>query len=160
MVATGIRVGWGRGLFGLLVALAVLAGWPLLGTAHASAFEPTLTVTAGAAADSPSPLRLQLELVREGEPGLELSAVDLTLPRGLSLDPSGLPGLQGCSPAQAGLTSPPRSTPASFNTEPAACPTAARLGTLEVGSSLAHPLSGALYLASPGENPFGATFGL
>ena len=68
--------------------------------------------------------------------------------------------MQGCSPAQAGLTSPPRSTPASFNAEPATCPTAARLGTLELGSSLAHPLSGALYLASPGENPFGATFGL
>ena len=153
-------MGWGRGLLGLLVALAVLAGWPFLGTAHASTFEPTLTVTAGTAADSPSPLRLQLELVPEGEPGLELSAADLTLPRGLSLDPSGLPGLQGCSPSQAGLTSPPRSTPASFNAEPAACPTAARLGTLEVGSSLAHPLSGALYLASPGENPFGATFGL
>jgi hypothetical protein len=143
----------------LFVALAALAGSPFLGSARASSFEPTLTVTAGAAADSPNPLRLQLELVPEGEPGLELSAVDLTLPRGLSLDPSGFPGLQGCSPAQAGLTSPPRSTPAIFDAEPATCPTAARLGTLEIGSSLAHPLSGALYLATPGENPFGATFG-
>ena len=162
MVAAGIRdrSRWGGGLLGLLAAIAVLAGLPSVGIARATAFEPTFAVSAGAAADSPSPLRLQLELVPEGEPGLELSAADLTLPRGLSLDPSGLPGLQGCSPAQAGLTSAPRSTPATFDAEPATCPTAARLGTLELGSSLAHPLSGALYLASPGENPFGATFGL
>ena len=147
-------------LAGLLSLAAFLAAGPLLATAGAATFEPALTVTAGPAADSPTPLRLQLELVPEGEPGLELSAADLTLPRGLSLDPSGLPGLQGCSPAQAGLTSPPRSTPAAFNAQAASCPAAARLGTLELGSSLAHPLSGALYLASPGENPFGATFGL
>ena len=80
------------------------------------------------------------------------------MPRGLSIDTSVLPGLQGCCPRRwsPGAQEPP----ASFNAGPADCPAASRLGTLELVSSLPHPLSGDLYLASPGANPFGATFGL
>ena len=143
-------------LFAVSVCLAVAASGLLVATAQGASFEPTVALsTDTGAADSPSGLHVGLKLAGEGVPGGELSRAVLTLPRGLSLDPSALAALAGCSPAQIGLTSPVGVTPASFDAEPASCPAASRLGTVEIESSLySRPLSGSVYLATQGQNPF------
>jgi hypothetical protein len=45
-----------------------------------------------------------------------------------------------------------------FSSAPAACPDSAKIGTVRIDSPalLGHPLSGNVYLASPGANPFGS----
>src|SRR5262249_51648346 len=140
---------WGRqtALAIVLCGLA-LSAVPL--PARAATFEPSLAVSASSVADSPSALGLRLDLAPEGEPALEPAPAPSRLPSGLGLAPSGLAAVQGCSPAQIGLSSAARTTPASFDSEPPACPTASNLGSIEADSSLAAgPLRGALYLATP-----------
>jgi hypothetical protein len=149
-------------LLAISACLSASTGGPLVAGAQAAGFEPTVAVDPSTAAtDSPSGLHVEVALVIEGEPGGELSRADLTLPPGLSLDPSALAGLAGCSPAEIGLTTPPGTTPAAFDAEPVECPGASKLGTAEVESPLfGHPLSGSIYLASQGQNPFGSLFAL
>jgi hypothetical protein len=142
----------------ILVCLAASTGGPLVAAAQGAGFEPTISVTADSSAtDSPSGLQVELDLAGGGE----LSRADLILPRGLSLDPSALAGLAGCSPAEIGLTTPAGTTPAAFDAEPVDCPEASRIGSAEVESPLfGHPLSGSIYLASQGQNPFGSLLAL
>jgi hypothetical protein len=69
------------------------------------------------------------------------------LPVGMTVNPSAANGLVGCSPAQVDLS----------GAEPAACPDASKIGTVEVVSPLAdHPLPGSVFLADQGQNPFGS----
>lgn len=85
----------------------------------------------------------------------DLRDIEVTLPKGIVINPSGANGLNACGPAQIGLSSPPGVPPA-FNDAPAACPDAARLGTVAVSTPvLDRPLKGSVYAASPYENPFG-----
>lgn len=71
----------------------------------------------------------------------------LTLPPGMVVNPSSGNGLAGCSSAQIALES----------NEPQACPEASKIGTVTVDTPLLdHPLPGAVYLASQGDNPFGS----
>jgi hypothetical protein len=128
-------------LFVSLVCVAAALGGPLAAGAPGAGVDPTIVVsTSSDAADSPSGLRIELEY----EGGAELKRTVLTLPRGLSLDPSAFADLEGCSPVEIGLSSPPGATPVAFDAEPARCPDASRLGTV--------------YLATQGDNPFGALF--
>ncbi len=153
--------GWGRSwVLALLLGSLTLAATPL--PALAAGFEPTVTVEPSTSAtDSPSGLHVELDLSGGGGSGGELSHALITLPRGLSLDPSALGGLGSCSPAEIGLTTPPGTVPATFDAEPVSCPPASKLGAAEMGSSLyAHPLSGSLYIASQGKNPFGSLLAL
>jgi hypothetical protein len=149
-------------LLAISACLAASTAGPLVAGAHGGGFEPTVAVEPSTAAtDSPSGLHVEVALAIEGEPGGELSRADLTLPRGLSLDPSALAGLAGCSPAEIGLTTPAGTMPAAFDAGPVECPAASRLGSADVESSLfAHPLSGSIYLASQGQNPFGSLLSL
>jgi hypothetical protein len=69
----------------------------------------------------------------------------VALPAGIAVNPSSANGLGACSEAQIELNGP----------EPAACPTASKVGTVEVDTPLLdHPLPGSVYIAQPFENPF------
>ncbi len=102
-------------------------------------------------ADSPSGLELELR-VPQSQDLARLSAANLkdatiALPEGMAINPSFAAGTGACTQAQLDR----------HGSEPAACPDAAKLGTVEVTTPLVdHPLSGALYLAQPYENPFGS----
>jgi hypothetical protein len=130
-------------------------------------FEPTLEARPTTnRADSPSGLHVDLEVPQDdsnpggGESPTENATAHLkdavvTLPKGLTVNPASAAGLQGCSPAQIGLTSPEGATPIRTTADPADCPDASKLGTVEVDTQLLKdPLPGAVYLATPYQNPF------
>jgi hypothetical protein len=133
-------------------------------------FEPTIearpTTNLG---DAPSGFDFDLKLPQnenpEGVATPSLKEAVVTLPPGLVVNPASGAGLEGCSPAQIGLKTPVGTTPAHFTEEPAHCPDASKLGTVEVKTPLLHePLGsieplpgrvGAVYLATPHQNPSG-----
>jgi hypothetical protein len=114
------------------------------------ALEPTTT-----SADSPTGLHVDLHLPQSQEPG-EPGAADLrkaviALPEGLVVNPASADGLDGCAPAQIELE----------GEEPARCPDASKIGTVEVGTPLLEqPLRGGVYVAMPHDNPFGSLLAL
>jgi hypothetical protein len=123
-------------------------------------FEPTLEVRpSNETTDSPTGLHVDLHVPQNEEPA-ELATPDLRdavvkLPPGLTLNPSSAAGLEGCTAAQFGLTTPVGATPLHTTTAPATCPDAAKVGTVEVRTPLLdHALPGAVYVAIPYENPF------
>ncbi|HVC08274.1 MAG TPA: hypothetical protein VND98_11925 [Solirubrobacterales bacterium] len=99
-------------------------------------------------ADAPSGLIFHLQIPQNEDPkGVatpELKEAVVKLPAGLTLNPSGANGLEGCTEAQIGL-----------RTEaPAHCPDASKLGLVEVESPLLREeMKGSLFLATPRENP-------
>ena len=150
-------------------------GIPGVSGCGALEFKPTISLTPEThAADSPTGLHIDLHIPKTGleEPG-QLAEADLkdatvTLPAGLSVNPSSANGLAGCSSAQIGLTSKPGQTPITMTPGSARCPDAAKIGTVEVDTPLLgerneqgevtgpHPLKGAVYVATPKDNPFGS----
>jgi hypothetical protein len=125
---------------------------PVLTGCNRLPFDPSLSVAADAnVANEPSGYALGLGFYRtEGPAGLESSDPEdaaITLPPGASISLSAANGMLACSEAQAGLGSPGH----------AMCPEAAKIGTVEVKTPLlSNPLEGAVYLATPNENPFKA----
>jgi hypothetical protein len=106
-------------------------------------------------ADSPSGLSVDLEVPQNEDPEgrriADLRDASVTLPQGMTLNPSGANGLAACSPDQFDI----------HGTGPANCPDASKIGTVEVESPLVdHPLAGSVYLASPHDNPFGSLVAL
>jgi hypothetical protein len=125
-------------------------------------FEPTLEVRpTSETADSPTGLHVDLHVPQTEDPN-ELATPDLRdatvkLPPGLTLNPSSANGLEACTSAQIGLTTPVGVTPIHTTAAPAACPEAAKIGTVEVDTPLLdHALSGGIYVATPYDNPFGS----
>jgi hypothetical protein len=125
-------------------------------------FAPTLQLQPTTTeADTPTGLHVDLHLPQNDDPeGLaeaDLKDTTVTLPQGLSTNASAANGLQACSPAQVGLTSALGATPVTFTPDPAGCPDAAKVGTVEVDTvELDHPLLGAVYIATPYDNAFGS----
>ncbi|HVS99164.1 MAG TPA: hypothetical protein VHE08_01475 [Solirubrobacterales bacterium] len=81
----------------------------------------------------------------------------VTLPAGLSLNPSSANGLASCSEAQIGLkgTNFPLPNPIRFTEAQPSCPDASKLGTVNVETPLLEdPLVGEVFLAAQEENPF------
>ena len=86
--------------------------------------------------------------------GCYLKDTVVTLPQGVTVNPSSAGGLQACSPAQIELHGP----------EPGQCPDASKIGSVEIDTPLiGHPLEGGVYVAqqgnhgpAQGENPFGS----
>lgn len=111
--------------------------------------------------DSPTGLHVDLYVPQNEDPN-ELATPDLrnavvTLPPGLTLNPSSAAGLEGCTAAQFGLATPIGTTPLHTTASAAECPDAAKIGTVEVDTPLLdHPLPGAVYVATPYGNPFGS----
>jgi hypothetical protein len=122
------------------------------------------------AADSPTGLEVELGVRQNEEPeGLaaaHLKDVSVTLPTGLAVNPSAANGLLAC-PLQGGeginlplSTDPQVPEPAAVG-EAAKCPSASKVGTVKVQTPLLdHPVSGSVYLAKQGENPFGSLIAL
>jgi hypothetical protein len=83
-----------------------------------------------------------------------LKDVRLTLPPGVTLNPSAGNGLGACTNAQIGYQ--PFAGKIRFTEASQTCPDSAKLGTLEVNTPLLdEKLPGTIYLAKPFENPFG-----
>jgi hypothetical protein len=116
-------------------------------------------------ADSPTGLDVDIH-VEQSEGASTVGAAHLrdatvSLPSGLTVDPSSASGLDACSPEQVGLTSPIGSGGASFDAAPAHCPDASKLGTVEIDTPLLdHPIDGSVYLTSQNRNPFGSLLAL
>ncbi|HET7484129.1 MAG TPA: hypothetical protein VFJ64_01985 [Solirubrobacterales bacterium] len=81
--------------------------------------------------------------------------VSVTLPAGMSLNPSAANGLDACSEAQIGYL--PEAEGVHFSESPQSCTDAAKIGTVEATSPLLdHAVNGAVYVAKPFDNPFGS----
>ena len=117
-------------------------------------FNPSISVQPDTeTADSPSGLHVDVHVPQAGlvDPGglaaANLKKAVVTLPAGMSVNPSSANGLGACSPAQIALSSAAGAT----------CPDASKIGTVEVDTPLLdHPLLGGVYLAAQGDNPFGS----
>lgn len=118
-------------------------------------FSPAIsTATSTGSASSPSGFSFDLTYSREGLTSstsiAQSNLLDtvVSLPEGLTIDPSAGVGLGACTPtqyAEATLSSP----------QGAGCPEDSKLGTVEVETPLLFTtIYGSLYLATPYENPF------
>lgn len=120
-------------------------------------FEPRAEVgPTSRRADSPSGLDVNLTMPvdglesRQGTAQANLAGIALTLPQGMSFNPSAGDGLGACGGAQIKLGS-----DAAVD-----CPDSARIGTAELETPLVdEPLTGAVFLAAQGDVD-GATVGL
>jgi hypothetical protein len=116
-------------------------------------FAPDVTIQpTSVAADTPTGLDFDLSVPQDGlsNPSAIAEAhvrnTVVTLPQGMSVNPSGADGLQACSDDQIALSS----------ADPGACPEASQIGTVEVHTPLLnHPLPGAVYLGAPLCDPCG-----
>ncbi|HEY0278357.1 MAG TPA: hypothetical protein VGC32_08820 [Solirubrobacterales bacterium] len=102
-------------------------------------------------ADSPSGLGVDLKIPQNTNPeGLataNLKKTVVTLPAGISINPSTGNGLIGCSVAQFDQ----------FGEAASTCPQNSKIGTVEIKTPLIEqPIAGGIYLARQTENPFGS----
>jgi hypothetical protein len=163
---------------------ADLSGTPtLLSGCAALRFEPTVSALPTTnLADSPSGLEFDLRQPQEephpdplgGRSTAVLKDARVTLPAGMSVNPSQAAGLAACSEEQIGYQGEDQGR-LRFSESPQSCPDAAKLGTVEVttpllaeyteggtklatdpetGDPIPYPLKGSVYLAKQGENPF------
>ncbi len=109
-------------------------------------------------ADKPSGMSFEIKLPQSETMGVPatptLKKAVVTLPEGLTVDPSAGDGLQACSEAQIGWLGGTR-----LNFSPAApeCPEASKIGSITLESPLVgHQLEGEMFLARQYENPFGS----
>jgi len=124
-------------------------------------FDPSLTLRPDTqAAESPTGVAVSLH-VPQNEDKDELATSNLkdvtaTLPEGMAVNPSSANGLDACTPSQVGLTTPVgQGDPIHFTNAPDNCPDAAKIGSVEVTTPLLdHPIPGAVYVATPHQNPF------
>jgi hypothetical protein len=121
-------------------------------------FSPSITVTPdGTAGSTPTGLTVGLHVPQEsttnpvGLAEADVKNTRVVLPAGVQLSPSAADGLLACSPEQINLHSP----------EPSTCPDASKVGTVEIDTPLLPtPLTGAVYLATQNNNPFGSLIAL
>jgi hypothetical protein len=138
--------------------------WPLIGC-ELVPFDPKVTLQAEGAALAPTGLAVGIELPQQEAVGVTstapLTAFQIALPEGLTLNPAVGSWLGSCSPAAIGLESTPGIEPPVFDRSPASCPASSRLGSIELRTPLVdHELSGSIYLATPGANPFAALYAI
>jgi hypothetical protein len=114
-------------------------------------------------ADTPSAYAARLTLPydenAEGLADPTLRDTTVTLPEGVTVNPSSANGLAACSEGQIGLlgTGFPMPNPIHFDEAPIGCPDASKIGTVTIDTPLLEkPLTGSVYLAAQEENPFGS----
>ena len=122
---------------------------PVAGTGCASVpFNPSISLTPGTTqSDSPAGLRVDVHVPQDENPNdlasANLKTAVVTLPTGMTLDPSAANGLSACSPAQFGVGS----------DAPPTCPASAQLGTVQIDTPLLpNPLTGTVYLGCDGSS--------
>ena len=107
-------------------------------------FEPSLDVAASSSApDSPTGLTVDLATPQNDDPqGVStppLRTAEVTLPEGMSINPSSASGLEACADAQLGAD----------RRDPVACPDASKIGTATAESPvLDGPLTGSVHVLS------------
>jgi hypothetical protein len=120
--------------------------------------QPETSVT-----DTPTGLHVDVHVPQEDSVGglatASLRGAVVSLPEGLTIDPSVADGLAGCTetPEAASGSEPerPGGEIELHSSRAVECPNASRIGTVEIDTPLFdHPLPGAVYLAEPYENPF------
>jgi hypothetical protein len=122
------------------------------------AFRPNIAAApTSRAASSPTGLDFDINVTDEGfenpaegaTAAADIEKVVVTLPEGMSINPSIAEGLEVCTEAELA-----RETP--FSEAGAGCPSASKIGSVEVQSPElpGKTLGGALYQAAPYENPF------
>jgi hypothetical protein len=135
---------------------------PLTGCDRLS-FDPSVSVAPTASApDAPSGLEFELRVPQNDDPdGLasaHLRNATVTLPEGMTVNPSSAGGLDACSSAQIGLVS---KSPVRFTKLEPACPLASKIGEVEVETPLLDvPLTGDVFLARQADNPFDSLLGI
>jgi hypothetical protein len=114
------------------------------------------------AAGSPSGLDFELGLPDQGllnPSGItetEPVKTEVTLPQGVTVNPSAADGLGVCTPAQYQAA-----TAAAESGSGEGCPEASKIGTLIAKSPLLEePIEGSVYLAAPHDNPFNSLLAL
>jgi hypothetical protein len=93
----------------------------------------------------------------------DLKKTIVTLPEGLSVNPSSANGLAACSESQVGYRGNgfPAPSPIRFDEAPVSCPDASKLGTVKIKTPLLEEeLDGTIYLAAQDENPFNSLIAL
>ncbi|HEV3093173.1 MAG TPA: hypothetical protein VGY30_01515 [Solirubrobacteraceae bacterium] len=92
----------------------------------------------------------------EGISASDIKGVKVTLPQGVTINPSQAEGLGVCTPAQYA------STELSFHPDPAkGCPSDSKIGTVVLHSLLLNEeVDGNVYIAKPFDNPFGSLLAL
>ena len=120
------------------------------------------------AGDSPTGLSFELRVPQTEAPGTlgtpPLRDARVTMPVGMTVDPSSANGLEACSEAQIGwLGATAGGQPlanqglTNFTAAGPSCPEASKIGSVEVATPLLEkPVVGAVYLARQDENPFGS----
>ncbi|MBK5218511.1 MAG: hypothetical protein JJE35_01810 [Thermoleophilia bacterium] len=125
-------------------------------------FDPTLDLQpTSKEAESASGLDVDLSVPTDGfeDPDgvsqAHLKRTTVTLPAGMSVNPSAADGMEACTQAQLGMVN---GVP---NNDPVKCPDASKVGTAVVKTPiLEEPLEGGIYLAKQGDNPFGTLVAL
>jgi hypothetical protein len=141
---------------GSVLGSATVTGDPLLGCNRVP-FDPSITTApTSKLAESPSGLSFELEMPNSGllNPGgiaeAQPKKVVVTLPEGVTVNPSAGEGLVACTEAEYA-----RETAGSKPGE--GCPEASKIGNVQISTPLLEEEpQGALYLAKPHENPFGS----
>lgn len=112
-------------------------------------FKPTVTVTPEtSASDQPDGATAEVKAPQKGGPEeintADIRDVHVTLPEGMTLDPSAAHGLAACTAAQIGIGT----------THPVTCPAASKVGTVAIETVLPPgSLAGNVYLGSPSGGP-------
>jgi hypothetical protein len=112
-------------------------------------FEPTVTITPeSAASDRPDGATADVKAPQHvGEKEIntsDIKDVRVTLPAGMTLNPSAAHGLAACTAAQIGIGT----------TSPVTCPAASQVGTVTIETDLPPgSLTGGVYLGNPGGGP-------
>jgi hypothetical protein len=127
---------------------------PILNGCSRLPFSPSISVAPdGQAASSPTGLTVDVHVPQEltlnpnGLAEADVKNTTVTLPEGVTLDAAAADGLEACSEAQIALES---------HTVPT-CPEASKVGTVEITTPLLpNALTGAAYLATQDQNPFGS----
>jgi len=123
---------------------------------NAVPFAPTIEARPTTSrADAPSGLDVKLHIPQNDDPeGIataHLRDTTVTLPEGLTVNPSGANGLDGCSESEIDLDGAERGN----------CPDASRIADVLVHTPLLpNPMPGSVYLADPFENPFDSLLAL
>ena len=121
---------------------------PAIGCASVP-FAPSVTVTPqSTVSDLPTAVDVDVHVPQNEDPAGQATAnlkdARVTLPPGMTLNPSAANGLAACAPAQFGQGS----------DAPPTCPTASQVGTVEIDTPLlASPLTGSVFVGCDGASP-------
>jgi hypothetical protein len=151
------------GVFAQLEAPIVDAGGnpaPMTGC-ESVPFKPTIAAQPTTKlAESPAGLDFELDLPnkglrdREAISETEPEKIEVTLPEGVTLNPSASEGVGVCSEAQYKAEQ-------AFSKPSEGCPDESKLGSIDIHTPLiSEQIEGSLYLAKPYENPFGSLFAI